>query len=181
MGVTLTGLATLFAAAGYWCGLRMMKTPAVLRWFAFLALEGLGLATLRAAAFPLLDPRHNSGPLIAGAVLLPAILLATLWGRREARALRAYLIATNVLLLALVPIMSGWSGLDVRGCEGLLQRLFALVVYPPIGVGAWFFAKQVREVASRSVLHHPPALQPSPTGTSHCQSSPCAAHPPPRA
>ncbi|WP_163861608.1 hypothetical protein [Myxococcus eversor] len=103
-------------------------------------------------AVSLAGPRHNSGPLIVGAVLLPALLLATFWGRREARALRAYLIATNMLLLALVPIMSGWSGLDVRGFEGLMQRLFALAIHPPIGVGAWFLAKQVREVASGSVL-----------------------------
>ncbi|MCE9669971.1 DUF998 domain-containing protein [Myxococcus stipitatus] len=147
LGVALTGLATLFAAAGYFCGFRVLRAPAALRWLVFLALEGLGLATLRAARFPLPDPRHASGPLIVGAVLLPTLLLAALWRQREARRLRVYLLATNGLLLALVPLMTGWSGLDVRGFEGLLQRLFALVIYPPIGVGAWFLAKQLRRTA----------------------------------
>ncbi|MCP3100920.1 DUF998 domain-containing protein [Myxococcus sp. K15C18031901] len=155
MGVGLTGLATLVAAAGYFCGFRALNAPVVLRWLVFLALEGLGLATLNAARFPLPDPRHGSGPLIAGAVLLPALLLAALWRQPEARPLRGYLLVTNGLLLALVPVMSGWSGLDVRGLEGLLQRLVALVIYPPIAVGAWFLAKQLRRGVTPSASYPP--------------------------
>ena len=79
---------------------------------------------------------------------------AALWKRDGSRALNAYLIATIVLLFAMVPIMSGMTGLDTNSFRGLFQRIFALTVFPPIGVGAYVLAMRIR--SPRSNLDPPP-------------------------
>ena len=58
---------------------------------------------------------------------------------------RAYFAATLVLLAVMVPVMSGVSGLDTHAYRGLVQRVFTLAVFPPIGVAAFVLARRVWE------------------------------------
>lgn len=63
--------------------------------------------------------------------------------------MKIYLIITNLLFVALIPVMSGIAGIDTRAYQGLLQRVAALIFFPPIGVGAYFLAKRIQ--ASQAV------------------------------
>jgi hypothetical protein len=108
-----------------------------------LALASGGAGSVNAGWFPLPDPRHNSGWLGAGLFLTPLLLPAAIWTQRAAIALKVYLAASVLLIAALFPVISGAAGLDTRGVSGLLQRLFALAVFPPIGVVSYFLLSRV--------------------------------------
>ena len=79
-------------------------------------------------------------------LLLPFLLTVTLWKERNARRLKAYLIATIALVIAMVPIMSGNTILDNRAYAGLVQRIFALTVFPPIAVCAYYLARRIQRM-----------------------------------
>ena len=57
--------------------------------------------------------------------------------------LRTYLVANLILLAAMVPIMSGMSGLDTHTYRGLFQRLFSFTVFPPIAVAGFVLTKRL--------------------------------------
>ena len=59
------------------------------------------------------------------------------WG-----SLKAYFAATIGLLLVMFPVMIGMTGLDTHHYQGLLQRIFALTVFPPVAVGAFVLAQE---------------------------------------
>ena len=44
----------------------------------------------------------------------------------------------------MVPIMSGSTSLDNRAYGGLFQRLFALTVFPPIAVCAYYLLRRIQ-------------------------------------
>jgi hypothetical protein len=58
-------------------------------------------------------------------------------------------VGTLLLLAAAVPIMSGLSGLNTHEYRGLIQRIFTLAIFPPIGVAAWTFARWLGTQQSR--------------------------------
>ena len=76
-------------------------------------------------------------------ISLPFLLAAALWKERDAGLLKAYLCATIALLIAMIPIMSGVTGLDTRSYSGLFQRIFAFTVFPPIAVCGFFLARRM--------------------------------------
>ena len=80
-------------------------------------------------------------------ILLPFLLTAVLWKERDARLLKAYLVANILLLIVMIPIMSGMTGLDTRSYSGLFQRIFAFTVFPPIAVSALFLAQRIKASA----------------------------------
>jgi len=65
-----------------------------------------------------------------------------------------------------VPIMSGMSGLDTHTYRGLFQRIFALTVFPPIGVAAYVLARRCygfgmsRSRSNRQALRRPRSKPP---------------------
>jgi len=68
--------------------------------------------------------------------------------------MKTYLILTNLLFIAFIPIMSGISGLNTQGYQGLLQRLVALIFFVPIGAGSSFLIKNTRHSPSPGVIKH---------------------------
>jgi hypothetical membrane protein len=149
IGAMLTGLAAVAASPGLLMALRRLGTHPILAWPSAIAVAITGLSSVRAGMFPLPDPRHGGHPSVLIAMLLvPFALAAALWKRDGSPALKAYLIATIVLLVAMVPIMSGMTGLDTHAFRGLFQRIFALTVFTPIGVGACVLAMRVRVAQS---------------------------------
>ena len=72
------------------------------------------------------DPRHAGHPsLLIGHDRVPIVLTAAMWRVVSSRAYRGYLIATILLLLVMVPIMSGMTRLDThayRGCSSGSSR-----------------------------------------------------------
>jgi hypothetical membrane protein len=144
-GAILTGMATLIAAAGFLRTLQRLGTRPILAWLTAIALAMNGIGSIRAGLFPLPDPRHGSGPLLIGMLVLPALLAAAVWRRKDARMIKRYLIATNLLIVAMIPIMSGVAGIDTHGYEGLFQRIATLAIFPPIGAGAYFLSQRIKE------------------------------------
>ena len=144
-GVIATGMATLLAAFGFFFAFRRIGANRILTWITSVALTGTAVSTLWAGSFPLPDPRHGGHPaLLIAMLLLPFLFTATLWKERDARLLKAYLGATIVVLVLMIPIMSGVTGLDTSSYDGLLQRIIAFTIFPPIAACAFFLARRIR-------------------------------------
>src|ERR1700679_2897654 len=143
-GVIATGLATLFAVPGFFVAFQSVGANRFLTWITCLALVGSAISSLWAGYYPLPDPRHVRHPvLLVAMILLPFLLTATLWKVPNAWLLKVYLGATIALLIALIPLMSGMTGFDTRSYSGLLQRIFAFTVFPPIAVCGFFLARRI--------------------------------------
>ena len=142
VGAVITGVITLIASLGFLCALRLIGTHPVIAWLTCLALVSSGLSSIWAGVFHMPDPRHNSGPLGIGTFLLPVLFAAAFWKLKDARMLRLYLFVNLLLMVALVPIMSGAAGIDMSNYGGLLQRIAALTLFPPIGVVALFLLRK---------------------------------------
>lgn len=154
-GAMATGAATLVAALGFFVALRRIGANLFLSGLTSVALVGSAISSLWAGYYPMPDPRHGGHPaFLISMLLLPFSLTVTLWKERNTRPLKAYLIATIALLIAMVPIMSGNTSLDNRAYGGLVQRIFALSVFPPIAVCAYYLARRIQ----RMQTEEPPKL-----------------------
>ena len=152
-GVIFVAVATLVASFGFLRALRRLGVNPILAWLTFLSIAANGMSSLWAGLFPLPDPRHGGHPVfMIGMLLLPFLLIAAFWKLSDARLLRAYFVATIILLVAMIPLISGMSGLDTHAYRGLLQRVFALTVFPPIGVGAYVLARRSQSCLENSLV-----------------------------
>jgi hypothetical membrane protein len=130
-GAALTGIAVLLASYGILRALLLLRVHRVLAILTFVALLSAGVGALWAGLFPLPDPRHNSGPLGAGAFVLPLLFALSL---RRVRPLHIYLWTNVVLFAVMVPVMGGMTSLPLESFRGALQRVAAAVIYMPIGI-----------------------------------------------
>ncbi len=159
-GVMATGIATFAAAVGFFLALRRIGANLYLNLLTSVALLGSAISSLWAGYYPMPDPRHSGHPaFLICVILVPFLFTITLWRERNTRPLKAYLIATIVLMVVMVPIMSGITGLDKQAYGGLFQRIFALTVFPPIAVCAIYLAWRIRRMQPNepSNLAHPEA------------------------
>jgi hypothetical protein len=93
-----------------------------------------GLLSVKAGMFPMPDPRHASWQFLMPAILVaPLLLLIALW--RRGAVLRTYLLCNIIALLLMLPLMM--HRMAPVFAEGTMQRLFALVVFVPVGVAAY--------------------------------------------
>jgi hypothetical membrane protein len=143
-GAILVGISAILAAVGYVRALLKLGAHPILAWITSIDVAATGLSSLWAGIFPLPDPRHGGHPtLLFAMLLLPFIMATTFWTLGASRSLKAYFAATIGLLLVMFPVMMGMTGLDTHRYQGLLQRIFALTVFPPIAVGALVLARRV--------------------------------------
>ncbi len=159
-GAILTGVAMLVAALGFLRALRWLGVGPIVSWLVTGALIAAAAGNFNAGLHPLPDPRHSSGLLASlgiGILLLPVLLPVALWRLDGAGALRRYLGVNLMVVLLLIPVMSGlvqrWSmmsGVEVPGLQsllnnyqGVLQRVAALTVFAPIGIAAGFLARSL--------------------------------------
>lgn len=133
-GAILSGVLALIAAMAFPSVLRRWNTFAPIRWATTVAMISLGAAGIWAGSFPLPDPRHNPGLLGAGAFLLPILFAIAIWRRAGVGPLKVYLLVNAALFLMLIPVMSGWSGIDISGVRGAMQRIAAAVLYLPVSI-----------------------------------------------
>jgi hypothetical membrane protein len=144
-GAILTGIAAFVASAGLFRALRDLGTNPILAWLVSIAVAATGMSSVWAGIFPLPDPRHGGHPsLLIAMILVPFVVAAASWRLGLSRPLKAYFVATIGLLLVMVPVMSGMTGLDRQAYGGLFQRVFALTVFPPIGVAAYVVARRLK-------------------------------------
>lgn len=154
LGIMAQGVLTLAVALAFFRALLPLRTHPLLAVLTSLALAVNGVQTLWAGYFPMPDPRHGGHPaFIIAMILLPFLLTFSMWKHTRTPS-RAYFIASNILLLIMIPFMSGKVGIDTSQMRGLLQRIFTLALFPPIGVAAFLLARQCR------------ATDPSPTPSS---------------
>ena len=147
VGAIITGIATIIASVGFLLALQHLGTNFVLTWLTSLAVLLNGLGSLWAGVFPMPDPRHGSNPFTVGIFLFPILLTLALWKRSDARPIKTYLIITNLIFIALIPIMSGVAGIHTQGYQGLLQRIAALVFFVPISVGSYFLIQRIKKLS----------------------------------
>jgi hypothetical membrane protein len=164
-GAILTGLAALVAAVGFLRALGQLGANLILTWLTSFVIVATGLSSLWAGIFPMPDLRHGGHPSLLFAMLsVPFLIAATLWRLSASRAVKAYFVATIVLLLIMVPVMMGVIGLDTHDYRGLLQRVFALTVFVPIGVGAFVLARRINAAPAGPGKPHGAAPAASPVG-----------------
>ncbi len=155
----VTGVLCGITAFGFLHALRRIGgVHPVLAWAISLALISFGLSSVNAGLYPLPDPRHISGLLaIVGTsgFLLPFLIPAGLWKRPGGRWMNVLFAANVALILLLFPIFSGlvqrvlmmtgneWPAYQefLNRDQGLLQRIAALTVVGPIGVGSYVLAR----------------------------------------
>jgi hypothetical membrane protein len=143
-GTILLGISALVAAFGFLRALLYLGAHPILAWLTSIDVAATGLSSLWAGIFPLPDPRHGGHPaFLIAMLLLPVIMATTLWTLGASRPLKSYFAATIGLLLVMFPVMSGMTGLDTHTYRGVFQRIFALTVFPPIGVGAYVLAPRI--------------------------------------
>ncbi len=143
-GAILTGIAALVAAFGFLRALRSLGTNLILACLVSISIAITGVSSLWAGIFPLPDPRHGGHPALLVAMLaLPFVLTVVLWTLGVSRPLKIYLVATIALLLILFPVLSGMTRFDTHAFRGLLQRIFALTVFLPIGIGGCVLTRRM--------------------------------------
>ncbi len=144
IGITVQGVLTLIASFGFLRATLRLGVNPTLSLLIFLALATNGIQMLWAAYFPLPDPRHAGQlPFRIAMFLLPILLTAALW-RRSGAILKAYLVATLIVLAAMTPFTSGNIGVDTTHIRGLTQRLYTLTVFPVVAVSALVLALRYR-------------------------------------
>jgi hypothetical protein len=108
---------------------------------------------LWAGYFPIPDPRHAGHPaFILAMIILPIVLAAALW-RGGGLALRRYFAATLLLLVAMIPVMSGLVPVDRSKYAGVLQRVYTLTVFPPVAVAACSLARRMARAPGVAAAH----------------------------
>jgi hypothetical membrane protein len=143
-GAILTGIAALVGSIGLLRALSRLGAHPIVAWLTLLVVAVTGLSSLWAGIFPFPDPRHGGHPSFLIAMLaVPFVLSFALWRLGVANAIKAYLVATIVILLVMFPIMMRMIDIDTHNYSGLLQRIFALTVFVPIGVGAYELARRI--------------------------------------
>jgi hypothetical membrane protein len=143
-GAIITGIVTIIASVGFLLAFQRLGINPAMAWLTSLAVLLNGLGSLWAGFFPMPDPRHGANPFTAGIFLFPILLTFALWNQRRAWPVKIYLIITNLLFIALIPIMSGVSGINTQAYQGLLQRIAALIFFVPISVGSYFLLHQIK-------------------------------------
>jgi hypothetical membrane protein len=145
-GIMVQGVVTLVAAPGFLRAMWRLGVHPILALLVAAALAVNGVHTMWAGYFPMPDPRHGGHlAFIIAMTALPILLTAALW-QGSGPLLKAYFLATLVLLLAMVPVMSNKIGVDTTHIRGLRQRVFTLTVFPPIAVSACVLARRLRRL-----------------------------------
>jgi len=169
IGCLIVGIATFIASWGFFRSFRLLKVHTAIAWLTTLALVASGLAHINAFLFPLPDPRHTDSVLAlagAGTVLLPFLLPLALWRLLDRGPIARYFVINIVAILALIPIISGliqrfsiMAGVDMpryqaflNNCQGLLQRVAAVIAFGPIGVSAWCLGRRLKSSGPRPRL-----------------------------
>lgn len=128
------GLAAIAASLGWWTALEQWAIGRIRRALLSLALVSIGVASIAAGAFPLPDGRHGGGALGVGLFALPLLLVLATVQAKVATWVRWYAVGNVVLFGVAALLFSGAAGVDPSVNEGLLQRILALAVFPPIAV-----------------------------------------------
>jgi hypothetical membrane protein len=142
-GVILTGVAGIASSFGFFFAVRRLTGRSLLAALIGLSFLLFGVSMLMGGLFPMPDPRHGGYGLGMAAHLAPLLLAIALWKRQRLRALNVYLLASFVVMLAFFAIMMGVGSLVTRANVGVFQRLYALAMFPWVGVAAYLLGREL--------------------------------------
>jgi hypothetical protein len=137
--MVLTGCATIFAAFGFFIAVQGFASRTIDAALVALSLISNGGATLWAGLHPLPSPVHNPGLWGGGTLIAPIALLWALRHEVWSGPVRAYLAST--FMLAVTALMFTEARVAPAG---IVQRIAALFVYPPIAIVAWLLIQRRR-------------------------------------
>jgi hypothetical membrane protein len=141
-GVVLFGLATASSGAGLGLALYRRDSGRLLAVLVAVLVTLGGLGFVMGGLFPMPDPRHGGFGLALAMHLVPALLAWGLRRRPELRLLRLFLWLSFVAMLAALAIMMGVGELVTRANVGAFQRLYALTMFPWLGIAGWTLSRQ---------------------------------------
>lgn len=147
-GVILVGAAGIAAGLGFFLALRRLTNTILLSLGLGLCVSLFGLSLVLGGVFPMPDERHGGYGLGLGIHLGPVLLALALRQHKTLSALNPYLIITALLFVMMFAIMMGVGGLVTRANVGIFQRLYALCMFPWIGVAGYYLNRQLRLPAS---------------------------------
>jgi hypothetical membrane protein len=142
-GIVLTGLAAAVASFGFFFGVRDLTGKSLLAALIGLSLLLMGFSTVMGGLFPMPDPRHGGYGLGMALHLTPLLLPIALWKRRRLRGLNIFLLVMFVVMLGFFAMMMGAGSVVTRANVGIFQRLYALTVFPWVGVAAYALRKEL--------------------------------------
>lgn len=144
-GIFTQGVVTIVAATGFFSAFRRLGVHPVIGLLTCAAIALNGVQTMWAGWFPMPDPRHGGHPLfVIGMLALPFLLAAAMWKASGNSAGRVYFLINVVALVLIAPFMAGATGIDLSSHRGLLQRIFTLTIFPPIGVAGAILLRRIR-------------------------------------
>lgn len=146
-GVILTGLATVAAGWGFFLALRRLTGKSLLPVLTGLAVALAGIAFVMGGLFPMPDPRHGAYGMALGLQLAPVFLVLALWKRKDLRAFKVFLVIAAAAVIAMFAVMMGIGGLVTRANVGVFQRLYALTMFPWIGVAGYVLYRELGALA----------------------------------
>lgn len=136
-GIVLTGVAGILAGIGFilvFLRRDAGRLPGILAG-AFLSL--LGASLIVGGLYPMPDPRHGSFGIGMVIHLSPLLLALALRTDDRFRLLRRFLWLSFILLVTFFLVMMGVGGLVTTANVGVFQRVYALCMFPWIGIAAW--------------------------------------------
>ena len=144
IGIMVQGILTLIASFGFLRTTLRLGVNPTLSLLIFLALVTNGIQMLWAGHYPIPSPRHAGQlPFKIAMVLLPILLTGALWNG-SGPILKAYWVATLILLAAMIPITSSNIAVSTAHVRGLTQRVYTLTIFPVVAVSAVVIAHRYR-------------------------------------
>src|SRR5262249_18588544 len=130
----------LIVAAGFWRALCRSGTGALPAALTSAAIASVGLSNLFGVFFPVWSQvgRSPAHPvcLLVGFLLLPFLLLWSLWSRRRSWILRSSYLVVFICFAAMAVIPAEALGIKSIQYQGLVERLLEVAVYLPIAVAS---------------------------------------------
>ena len=151
VGIFLTALACGAAGPGFYLGVKTLAGRPIPGLLAALCMGLFAFSLGMGSLFPMPDPRHGGYGLGLAAHFAPFLLSAALWRLPAVREFCLGLLVIGLIMLVLFAVMMGVGEWVTRDNVGLLQRIFALAMFPWIGVAACVLLRETSSAETDSV------------------------------
>jgi hypothetical membrane protein len=149
-GIVVMGVVCVVAAIGFGSALTLLTRRVAPSVLAALCVALFGASMVMGGLFPMPNPLHGGFGLGFALVAAPVFMALALRGERRCTGLRALLWVSAVFMALVLAVMMGAGRLVTRQNVGLWQRANALVMFPWLGVAAWWLRRELGRAAASS-------------------------------